>query len=1091
VLARAIAAACLVVCVVAQASAQATVAAGARTAQAYLDSLRLAHNLPGLSAAVVIGDRILWEGGSGVADTGTSRPFDSSTLSRVGSVSKLLTAVAAARLVDQGLLDLDRPIREYLHSLTGPLGDVTARQLAGHLAGVRHYNRAEFVSRTAYGSVSASLDRFLGDSLLGAPGERYLYSSYGYNLLGAVLESAAGREFRDLIRREVTGPLGLGGIIPSDPNAPDGQPTYYWRANDGRLEVAPSVDLSDRWPSGGFLATAADLARFGAGVMRSGYLTPAAHALLFSTQRTHAGEATGVGLGWRIARDSAQREFVHHGGEAMGARAFLLVYPERQLAVALLTNLTFAPIGEREALTLASIVGTSLGAQSDDGQAAIARLAGLARVWGVAKYFHPALAGPTIDWDAALVDAIPEVKAAQTDGEHARAVQRMLSRLGDPLTRVVMPLPMPSPASSDTFAWHVTPDSVLVLRAGNYYALSQPHVRTEIAKALQTISSVRSAVFDLRASAPTDAFARMQLASTFAEAERLVTTDTLAVPGSQHRVYYGFETPSPFSSGQYRTGFFIRAAPSIVPARRAADILSVFVLNQHAGSLPAMTPLQAAGKARIVYQGDLATHTIGEVIAVPLGGGLQAQVRRSVAVFPDGTSGAFRPDTIIGEGAARSRDPALEAAISLARVGQARARLDRAVVPITAPPLRERSNPEMTEPRMEYRLLAAFRLWNAIQHFYPYKHLLDQSWDSVLAEMIPTFEGAEGAHRYVKAVAEMATRIQDSHSFLSGTPVDEHLIGPGYPPVRVRAIEDALIITAIHDSGAARSAGVVVGDIVVAVDGTPASERLAETAHYLSTSTPQSRTDRAALTFMNGPVGSAVRLTLRDAAGSTREVQLIRRREDFSTLYHRERTGEVVRVLPGNLGYVDLDRLTFDMVDPMFERLAATRGIIFDMRGYPRGTVWMIAPRLADQPRQVALFSTPLPGHTSPEPATERFAQIVQPAPPEKRYRGPTVMLIDERTVSQAEHTGLYLRAANGTRFVGSASAGANGEITSITLPGGITVGFTGQEVRFPDGRQLQRAGLAPDVAVKPTIAGIRAGRDEVLEAAVRLLGGN
>jgi C-terminal processing protease CtpA/Prc len=99
-------------------------------------------------------------------------------------------------------------------------------------------------------------------------------------------------------------------------------------------------------------------------------------------------------------------------------------------------------------------------------------------------------------------------------------------------------------------------------------------------------------------------------------------------------------------------------------------------------------------------------------------------------------------------------------------------------------------------------------------------------------------------------------------------------------------------------------------------------------------------------------------------------------------------------------------------------------------------------------------------------------------------------MLIDERAVSQAEHTGLFLRAANGTRFIGSPTNGANGDVTSFFVPGDIRVRLSGQAVLHPDGSQLQRVGLVPDVEVRPTIAGIRAGRDEVLERAVEYVNG-
>jgi C-terminal processing protease CtpA/Prc len=87
--------------------------------------------------------------------------------------------------------------------------------------------------------------------------------------------------------------------------------------------------------------------------------------------------------------------------------------------------------------------------------------------------------------------------------------------------------------------------------------------------------------------------------------------------------------------------------------------------------------------------------------------------------------------------------------------------------------------------------------------------------------------------------------------------------------------------------------------------------------------------------------------------------------------------------------------------------------------------------------------------------------------------------------MSQAEHTGLFFEAANGTKFIGSQTAGANGDVTNLSLPGGIYVSFSGHDVRHADGRQLQRVGLVADVEVKPTIEGIRAGRDEVLDRAL------
>ncbi|MEJ7617841.1 MAG: S41 family peptidase [Pyrinomonadaceae bacterium] len=117
------------------------------------------------------------------------------------------------------------------------------------------------------------------------------------------------------------------------------------------------------------------------------------------------------------------------------------------------------------------------------------------------------------------------------------------------------------------------------------------------------------------------------------------------------------------------------------------------------------------------------------------------------------------------------------------------------------------------------------------------------------------------------------------------------------------------------------------------------------------------------------------------------------------------------------------------------------------------------------------------------ESATITFEQRI-PESDKWKYQGKTVMLIDERAISQSEHTGLFFEAANNTKFIGSNSNGANGDVTNFFVPGGIRISFSGHNVKHIDGRQLQRVGLAPHVEVKPTIKGIQSGRDEVLEKA-------
>ena len=154
----------------------------------------------------------------------------------------------------------------------------------------------------------------------------------------------------------------------------------------------------------------------------------------------------------------------------------------------------------------------------------------------------------------------------------------------------------------------------------------------------------------------------------------------------------------------------------------------------------------------------------------------------------------------------------------------------------------------------------------------------------------------------------------------------------------------------------------------------------------------------------------------------------------------------------------------------------------------PIPTAWSIAPRLSAKAVPAAAFQRPLV--MSPDSAEWTTYAFVQSTPPGSKavYRGKTILLVDERTISQAEHTGLFFEAANKTTIVGSPTMGANGDVTTVALVGGMYATFTGHDVRHADGRQLQRVGLQPDVVVRPTIAGLRAGRDEVLERAIALI---
>jgi CubicO group peptidase (beta-lactamase class C family) len=189
-----------------------------------------------------------------------------------------------------------------------------------------------------YRSLTDSLSVFINDPLVAAPGERFFYSSYGFNLLGAAVETAAGTRFATAVHDVLLRPLGMSSTRVG--GAPAGGTRFYEVTGARRAVAAPRIDLSDRYPLGGFLSTAEDLVRLGLGVTDPRFLDGKSQALLFSTQRTRSGEPTGYGFGFEV-HNSPFGAFVGHTGNVVGGTSFLLIHPQTRVVVALTTNIGF------------------------------------------------------------------------------------------------------------------------------------------------------------------------------------------------------------------------------------------------------------------------------------------------------------------------------------------------------------------------------------------------------------------------------------------------------------------------------------------------------------------------------------------------------------------------------------------------------------------------------------------------------------------------------------------------------------------------------------------------------------------------------
>lgn len=734
------------------------------------------------------------------------------------------------------------------------------------------------------------------------------------------------------------------------------------------------------------------------------------------------------------------------------------------------------------------------------------RLAALGRLWGAVKYFHPYLAHKDIDWDGALIKIIPQVKAARTPDEYRQAIANLLQALDDPATTAELAsiqtagsTPISREKKEATYFRVV--DGFVVISAldwasafvsGNRAAFSkQPQMLQEIGKARGIVLDCRYG--SVSASELPPFYLRAYLDNTLP----FLVQGVVTLGTERYRIHNGYPPQRGGTSGGY-TSSFVTEAPGVITGQAQTRKPLAVLVDEKTPDLSALSSgLQAAG-AKIVQVGKNNSSAAGRFHPIALPDGVRVRMRVTEFVQPGGGS-VFQPDIQIPADGATD-EKVISAAIAALNnpVDEKPAAAATPADTVRAPAMRglkDAPSPQMSFPSEEYRLLALFRLWNVINYFFPYKHLIDTPWNTVLTDFIPRFLENKSALDYEMTVAEMVARIQDSHGFVGGfQSLDMHL-GNSAPPIKLQSVGGKLVVAGLLDQAAADAAAVKTGDVILAIDGEPTEKRIAYLSKFRALSTTQSAYSYIYPLALRGPADSKVRLRIEGADGQARETELSRTASLEKVAPPVARKTPIYQVLPSGYGYIDLARLPLADAHKALDVVMNTPAIIFDMRGYPNGTAWELAPRLTEKKNvTAALFRRPFQSATNIVDEDLEGAQpdysFEQKLPPAKGaiYKGKVVMLINHNAISQAEHTCMFFESATNVTFIGTPTNGANGDVTNLVLPGGIYVSFSGHDVRHADGRQLQRVGIQPHVKIEPTIGGIRAGRDEILEGAIKFL---
>ncbi len=390
----------------------------------------------------------------------------------------------------------------------------------------------------------------------------------------------------------------------------------------------------------------------------------------------------------------------------------------------------------------------------------------------------------------------------------------------------------------------------------------------------------------------------------------------------------------------------------------------------------------------------------------------------------------------------------------------------------------EKAYADSVFPSAELKLLGLARYWNIIQYYFPYKYRIGRDWKDVLMEMVPKFQYAKDTLDYHLAMKELVASINDSHAQFK-TDYTNRWFGYMWAPFFFRLIDDKAIAADYLDETFCRDNDIRIGDVFLKVEGRDIADIIKEKWKYVGASNDAVKLREMYYGIFNGLTDSVVVSFERDGIVKEKKIRRYLRKD----IHDKYKNGgpDSFRIINNNIGYVNLGWLMPGRVNEVMKKFKNTTAIIFDVRNYPNGTMYKISQHLNNKRTAFVKFTAP----DLKYPGYYYFTKTLSVSGRNNNYKGKVILLFDESTQSHAEFTLMALKTAPNVVGIGSQTSGADGNVSTIIFPGNYKTYMTGIGVYYPDGTETQRIGIVPDIVVKPTIAGIKAGKDEVLERGI------
>jgi C-terminal processing protease CtpA/Prc len=392
----------------------------------------------------------------------------------------------------------------------------------------------------------------------------------------------------------------------------------------------------------------------------------------------------------------------------------------------------------------------------------------------------------------------------------------------------------------------------------------------------------------------------------------------------------------------------------------------------------------------------------------------------------------------------------------------------------------------MPFPDDGFRLLSLYKYWNIIDSYFPYKHLTDKNWDNVLIEYIPYFITAKNELEYELIVLKIVGEIHDTHANIwDGGNKLYYSKGEYYPPFHIRFAENQFIVDDYFNLEKMEMSGVKVGDIITHIIGKPVSEIVDSLLIYFPASNSAAKMRDMSYDILRSQKNEIDITYLSSQVSKEEKLTLYKKQELNYYVWYKPKNEKGYKLVTNDILYLNLAFLNENDTPAIEELLKKVKSVIVDVRNYPDlMAMYSLLPYFQTTKKPFALFTH----RNMNNPGEFYWTKSARMYGNKNPFSGKVMVLANEVTQSLGEYTVMAFKATGNATVIGSQTAGADGRIAEIFLPGGLKTGISGRGVYYPDKRETQRIGIVPDIEVKPTIKGIQEGRDEVLEKAIEMI---